>query len=529
MGTWSEWVEDFLKRRVEKEQFEPGKHSFYAHSPLRQYVQLLFTGFITTTYYAKASEIYTASRELHKTIVSEDPDFHLVSIKVAREEALIKDQPIVGVLSRLKPEYNLRDKHFDDHVALLVTYPPHHLLRKFVEPVKRKEFGYGLGRHVKRLLTRVLDLWVERPLKYYVTRYKRAMRDLINLTHYKLPDDDYARVLFNRDLDKVEDEYLKAYVDYMELVKHKWYLNAAKLADEYNLPFELMRATIPRDFYQKEQVYTALLNKATPLSLMSFALSLARAGVPTDEIAKYVIKKGKAKGVTSLDVAKPMFMALSELTINNSLTKALGEVYTKKMAGVWDKIDTSFLKVSDKKIALILDASGSMFSRYSLMKSYFVRSVMALAPLGLKVEHLILFSDSVGEANPQMLCSLEGLYDLIGIAYNKYNSGTYITAALSYAERYLDDIDIMILSTDEQANINDFDITEADIIKRMISKGVGVIIHNPSPYPTHITKPIEGVSYIYGDRAEGIVGSLRVQAIRDLKDEEVKEFKQYVI
>ena len=76
------WAEDFLKKRVEKEEFLPSKHSFYVHSPLRQYVQVLFTGFITPTYYAKPSEVYAISRELHRTVVEEDPEFHLASIKV---------------------------------------------------------------------------------------------------------------------------------------------------------------------------------------------------------------------------------------------------------------------------------------------------------------------------------------------------------------------------------------------------------------------------------------------------------------
>jgi len=516
------WAEDFLKRRVEEERFLPTDHSFYVHSPLRQYVQLLFTGFIKPTFYAKASEIYAASRELHKTVVREDPDFHLASIRVARDEALMKDQPIIGVLTRLKPEYCLRDKSFNDHVTLLSTYPPHHLLRKFVEPVRRREFGYGLGRHVKRLLSRVLDTWVGDRLRYYIIRYRRAMRDLINLTHYPLPGGDYARVLFNRELDKVGDDYFRAYVKYLEFARRRRYVDAAELADECGLPFELMRTTIPLSSYADEPVYRALLNRATPLSLMSFALSLARAGVPTGEMAKYVVRKGGSKGVTSLDVAKPMLMALNTLGIGDPLTKALGEVYAKKMVEVWKRIDTSFLKVSDKKIALILDASGSMFWHGLTMRSYFIRSLAALAPLGVNVKHLILFSNYAEGEDPSMMCSLEGLFGLIHTAYDKHNRGTNIVGALSCAER-LGDVDIVILSTDEQANINEGNDTEAEIIRRILSKNVGVIIHNPSPYPVHISNPIDGVTYIYGDRAESIIGSLRLQAMRDLKDEEVKE------
>jgi len=522
-----EWAKDFLKERVEKEEFLPSKHSFFVHSPLRQYVQMLFTGFITPTFYAKPSEIYIASRELHKTVVEEDPNFHLASIKVAREEALMKDQPIIGVLTRLRPTYNLRGKHFDDHVKLLSTYPPHHLLKKFVEPVRRKEFGYGLGRHVKRLLTKVIESWTEDTLKYYVIRYKRAMRDLINLTHYKLPDDDYARVLFNRELDEVEDEYFKAYVKYMELIRKERYVDACRLVEEYSLPFELMRVTIPRRYYKIEEVYRTLLDRATPLSVMSFAVSFVRAGIPASEVAKYVIKKGKAGSVTSLDVAKPMIMALDQLTITNPLTKALGEVYSKKMVDVWKMIDTSFLKISDKKIALILDASGSMLS-FNLMRSGFVRALISLAPLGVNVKHLVLFSDYASEENPNLLCSLYGLYDLISIAHSRYNSGTNIIDALRYA-RSLDDIDIVIISTDEQANINMTEVKEFEIIKEILSKGVGVIIHNPEPYPVHISKPIKGVTYIYGDRAESIIGSLRVQAMRDLKDEDVKELIMEIV
>jgi len=515
------WAESFLKKRVEKEEFDPSKHSFFTHSPLRQFIQLLFTGFLRPTYYMDAKEVFNYSLVVHDKVLKEDPDFHLAGLKIAREESFMKDQPLIGVMLRLKPDYNLREKYFNDHVEILSTYPPHHLLKKFVVPIRKKALGYGLGRHVKRLVNKVLSNYPEDLLKYYVVRYKRHMRDLINLTHFKLPDIDFARVLFNRELDKIQDEYFKAYIKCMECISRKEFVKVAEIVDEYKLPFEILRNSIPRNCYHIPEVYRALLNRATSLSVMSFVVSLAKAGVPFDILAKYVEQKGKNKNVTSLDVAKPMMVSLAEFGLDNPLTKSLGMLYTKKLVDVWKRIDTSFLKVSDKKIALILDASASMFFA-SLLRSFFVNSLIALAPLAINVKHLILFSEDVGEHDPQLLCSLDGICELIRIGTKKYNCGTNIPGALNYAKT-LDDVDIIILSTDEQANINRLHEDEYYIIKELLKKGKGVIIHNPSPYPVHISVPFEGVSYIYGDRAESIIGSLRAQALRDLKDEEAKE------
>ena len=524
------WAKHFLEKRVEREKFDVGKHSFYAHSPLRQFVQLLFTGFMKDTFYMKKSEIYAMSRELHLDVAFKEPDFHLSAIKLARREALMKDQPLLGVLVRLRPSLQLRDKSFEEHVKILSSYPPNQLLKKFVEPVKRREFGYGLGRYVKRLMHYVFDTWYEDgKLRYYVLRYRKAVRDLLRLVHYPLKDQDYARALFNKEIDKISDEKLRAYFDFMNYIRRGEYGNACDIAYNYDLPFELIRANVPASYYKEPAVYETLLKTATARTLVMFAVSLSRHGIPITAIAEALEKKVPPSNVSSFEIIRPAFISYTESRTFDVLTEALGKLYASKIADVWRQIDTSFLKVSQSNIALILDASGSMepgrickgYRRFG----YFTRSLVALAPLAYRVKRLILFSEHADEEDVNLLKTLEGLIELDKIAYEKYDMGTDIEEGLKLAKEYVDsgEVDTVILSTDEQANINKDNISEFDVIKSMLNKGARVIIHNPSPYPVHIARPIEGVTYIYGDRAESIIGSLRVQVLRDLRDEEVKE------
>mgnify|MGYP000052908446 CR=1 FL=1 len=515
-----EWSKDFIVRRSLEEDFSIQRHSFYSHSPLRQFVQVVFTGFVKPSYYMKANEVYGVSRELHMMVAGKEPEFHLKTIQIGRDEGLLKDQPLIGLLARLKPTLNLRD-YFDSHVELLSTYPPNIIFKKFLLPVKRREFGYGLGRHVKRLLQGVFSIWDDsRKLRYYVVRYRSVIKKTLKFVHYPI-NKDYARYLFGKELSSITDEYLRASVKFRELVKMKRYKDACNVAEEYNLPFELIRSSIPASYYDKSDVYSAILRTITPLGLLMFGVPLAKSGVPVDEICKSLERKIPKSNVTSFEVARPMFVSYKYEGGIGSLTNKFGELYASRIANVWDRINTSFLRLSDSNIGLILDASGSM--RPERLFGEFTRSLIALAPLGKRVKRLVLFSERAIEVDSKLLCSLEGLLELKNVGVG-ISSGTNIVSGLDLMMEYVNsgEVDTVILSTDEQANINEFSYTEADIIKRMIRKGCRVVIHNPTPYPVHISNPIDGVTYIYGDRADSVIGSLRVQALRDLRDEEVK-------
>ena len=509
--SFDEFTKRFLEKRVQKEKFSVEQHSFYIHSPIRQYVQLLLTGFVKDYYYMKASEVVELSKIIHNEVIKQDEKFHLEGLKVSRQSILMKDQPIIGILMRLKPEYNLRDKT-DEYVEILSTYPVDQLVNKFVTPIRNKQFGYGLGRYVRRLLTQVLNKYEEKGiLKYYVVRYKSALRDLVNLIHYKL-NEDYARIIFNKDLDKVQDEYLKAYVKFIEKVKEKKYEEAAKIVEEYSLPFELIRSNIPRSYYSKPDVYNAILKTIPAFSLALNTISLIQNGVPIDEIKK--VLERRLEKVTTYEIFRPLYLAYRKFGLNHELTKTLGSIYAKKLTDVWKQIELNgLLKIEN--LALIIDFSGSM-------ARYVDKLVFTLAPLGLRTKHLILFSEYAKEEDPELLLSIEGLDELIKKFEKEYGGGTNIQNALELANEL--NVDVVFLSTDEQANLTGLSrLTETELIRKLVKRGVNVIIHNPSPYPVHITHPLEGVTYIYGDRVEAIIGSLRLQKMRSMDDDKVKE------
>jgi len=523
----AEWTKDFLARRIESEGIK-GRHKFYSHSPLRQLTQLVFTGFFKDTFYMRKEEVFMLSKTLHKSVAKTDSIFHLACVKLGRSEGLLKDQPLVGVLTRLIPSLNLRIE-FDEYANLLATYPPSQLLPKFIDPIRKRVFGFGLGRYAKRLMCRVFQIWEESgKLPYYITKYREYLRVVLKLVHYPLPDQDYARVIFDRDLSNVSHEYLSAYLRFRKLIGSRRYVEACNIAREYKLPFSLIRSSIPKALWYKEEVYNAILETATSRDLVMFAKSFRSAEIPDDEIAKALNSVVPKSNVTSLEISKPMFMSHiydveRGYSDHSIVTKTLANLFTNKLARVWREISTSFINFDKSSIGLVLDASGSMAPEEWF--SYFHKCLIISSPLSSKIRRLVLFSDYANEHEPELLSSLDGLLELRRIAKRNYNGGTDIVEGLKIIKEYVDDgeIDTVILATDEQANINKEYYSVSDIIENMVNKGVKVIVHNPSPYPSHITRPISGITYTYGDRVESIIGSLRVQAMRDLKDEEVRE------
>jgi len=512
------WAREFTARRAWGEEFDPARHSFYSHSALRQFTQVVLTGRFVDHYYMSTFETIEQSVALHRLTATRDPGFHLAAIELARRYGLIKDQVLLGAVVRVDPRlHDVRAHSFEAHVDLLATFPPTQLLKKFIEPIRRKTLGYGMGRHVKRLVNAILDRWLrEGRLRYYTAKYPTAMRDIIRMTHYPLPD-DYARVLFNKP-GEVRDDYLNAFLAFKELVAEKRYRDAAAVALDYRLPYEALRRYIPRRHRGDPDVARAFVELATANTLALQARSMLDSGIPAHMLAEKIERLRVDAPVTSFTLLRAALALLDaagdpEHSGYAEVARALGEAYARKVARTWEEaVQIPGFDIPER-IILVLDASGSMEPLF--------RQVLAIvAPLSVRAKQLILFSDRAGEEPVEYLKSLDGIRRLLDIMATEYSHATNIADGLRAVSA--EPGDAVLLVTDEQANVNTRAATEAEIIRSMTRSGVKVIIHNPETYPAHISSPLDAVTYTYGLDAESIIAALRIQALRDLGDEETR-------
>ena len=148
-----------------------------------------------------------------------------------------------------------------------------------------------------------------------------------------------------------------------------------------------------------------------------------------------------------------------------------------------------------------------------------MRGLSVIAPFAPLIAKLILFSGEANEENRDMLDSFWSLLDLVKIAKVKYNGSTCITCALQLALQMLDEnpeaFDTVILITDEQANVTSEYGYEMELIRRLLDKGIIVIVINPTPYPVKITDIRDKrIIYVPAMNPEAVLAALRLAQIR---------------
>ena len=504
---------NFIKRREAIEGFDASKHSFYVHDPEMQYLSMLLTGYITDFYYMKASEVFQLAMPLHRIILDKDPEYHLMSLRVARAYGAMKDQVILGLLMWSKhPE---RQKHRDELVDLLASFPPNQIVRKFIN-TKRKTpnlFG-GLGTFEKKLLQDVLKKWEEQgKLPYYFAKYRKYIQQIVNVAHVKINPAEFS-YLSNPTKYQGNVDYLKRI---SEFLRTKDILDLPDKA-----PFELVRSNIPKENWSPE-----ILKKCdiTGNTVVLQACSLYEAF--GDEILPYIERAISSPTVTADKIMKALVMA--EIKSKAKLAEKLAEAYAEKVKQTYKQLLLPLPEMPS--ICLVLDASGSMGP--GELDGMFLKAVACVAPFAPLVKKLILFSVKANCEDEKLLASWQGILELLRIGDEKYNSGTNIVAGLQLAieQAKTGEINTVIIATDEQVNITTAETTEMDLIRKLLDMGIKVIVLNPTPYPVHVTDIRDKrLIYVPAPNPEAVVAALKlIQLRKELQQASAKEIVQKLL
>jgi len=504
----------FLRRREAIEDFDASKHSFYIHDPEMQYLSMLLTGYITDFYYMKASEVFQLAMPLHRIILDKDPEYHLMSLRVARAYGAMKDQVILGLLMWSK--HSERQKHKDELVDLLASFPPNQIVRKFIN-TKRKTpnlFG-GLGTFEKKLLRAVMQRWEEQgKLPYYFAKYRRYIQQIVNIAHVKINPAEFS-YLSNPTKYQGDIDYLKKI---SEFLRTKDILDLPDKA-----PFELVRSSIPKENWSVE-----VLRKCdiTGNTVVLQACSLYQAF--GDKILPYIERAVTSPTVTADKILKALIMA----AIKNyeKLAEKLAEAYAEKVKQTYKQLLLPLPEMP--AICLVLDASASM--DVDRLSGMFLKAISCVAPFAPLVKSLVLFSDKANYEAEKLLENWEGLLQLVRIAEQRYNSGTNIVAGLELTidQAKTGEINTVIIATDEQANIVEGTREkEMELIRKLLDMGIKVIVLNPTPYPAHVTDiKDKRLIYVPAPNPEAVIAALKlIQLRKELQQATAKEVVQKLV
>lgn len=420
---------------------------------------------------------------MHKEIIKKDIKFYLEALELARKVGM-KDQVIIGLLLLSKTN----DKEVFQKVSeLLKTFPPNQIAKKFIEMKRKTKLFSGIGSKERRLLKEYLDYYLSK--EYYLIKYRRYLRDLVNIAHYK----NAPQLLFTPlTRYKNPSPYLQGIIEFLKTKDPK------KLPDGY--PFEILRSNLKREKWGKY----VLKSDLTPNSLILQACSLYAAYPKiVDEMDKIL----EGKYITSDKILKACVMAhLKEM---HKLRDKLAKIYTKKVSETYKDL---ILPIEEPKILVLLDGSSSMEPKS--IRGMFFKSLSTIAPFSPLIKKLIVFSDHATQENPELLKTFEGLLELIRLAPDE---GTNLQEALTLALED-EECDTIIIVTDEQANLVSGALTEFELIKKLLDKGKIVILINPTPYPVSVTNVKDKrIIYVKAPNPESVIASLKLAQLRKTK------------
>jgi len=484
----------FLEKRKVAENFDVAKHSFYIYDEEMQYLSCLLTGYITDFYYIKAKEVFQLSMPLHSVILNKDPDYHLTSLKIAREFGAMKDQVLIGLLLWTKhPE---RTKHIEMLTELLASFPPNQIVRKFINSKRHTNLFGGLGTFEKKLLKEVFVRWGDK-IPYYFAKYRRYIQQIVNIAHIKIAPKEFS-YLSNPTQYKGDNEYLKKISEFLRTK------NMSVLPE--NTPFELIRASIPKQKWKPD-----ILEKTDITGNTIVLQGCSLYSVLGDSILPHIKKAVASPTVTADKIMKALVMA--EIKGYSILAEWFAEAYAEKVKLTYKQL---LLPLEAPNICLIVDASASM-TPYSL-KGAFLKAVSSVAPFAPLIKKLILFSEKARYEDEQLLKNWQGILELINIAEARYNNSTNITAGLRLAVKQAKsgEINTVIIATDEQANVTTEESREMDLIRKLLDMDIRVVVLNPTPYPIHIADiKDKRIIYIPAANPEAVVGALKLIQLRE--------------
>ncbi len=335
----------------------------FQRSDEEAYLQLLLTNTLTGTFYTNEKQLFDEALALHSKMVSENPDFAARAIIYARNEGLMRLQPIVGLAYLTKTNKALFQKIF----SKVIRTPGD--LADFVEIIRGGVVGAGMGRMIKS----TVNEWLNGLSEYHAIKYATggqgySLRDILRLTHPKpLTEKQDALFMWLTDRDKwAQADELRTQTPQIGAFENLKRLDA-DIADyqaqartmiaDGRLPYEVVTGVIKPDV----ETWVALMHEMPYFALLRHLNTLQRAGVLQDKAnAKYVADRLK-----NADALKGAKVLPFRLYTAHQMFQVIQPSEALVADALLDAMDQAFANMPDLggTICIAPDVSGSMSGR----------------------------------------------------------------------------------------------------------------------------------------------------------------------
>lgn len=467
LGRFSQVIPDHKPTTVNAE-----GHAAYKESTIREAIaRLALTGVLGNQFYRKEDDIAKELVEVVRKGALEDPLYLLKAAHVSRKNdlKLFPKLAIAAVLARndLKPA--TRELIEDVAVKVLSTYNPGQLL-EFVETIKEKVFGAGLGRRERRVINKVIEGWKTTRLESYTLSEYASMNQLFRITHPSLGNSPAVKYLFTGTPGTTRQFALKTFKESEAGVVR------AELIRQHRLPFNTVKGLVANS---DKISWSAIMDQMSPLALLLNLRALDEKGVITPAILASKLGEVDTDTVRLLpfDIIRPVEHA----------DQKYREVLLTFMGGLVSK---PIPALQEATLGVLLDGSGSMNGMPWLTACSLIAPILS----NCKNRHFQIFNSQV---LPEGTGRVPYLKDSgkVGILHNLLNafpSGSTNTAlAIKY---YIDNrinVDCLVLATDEQENGRGSAYQIWREYRRTVNKDAKLLVINCTNNPWHLAPDMD--------------------------------------
>jgi 60 kDa SS-A/Ro ribonucleoprotein len=327
------------------------------------YLQVLLTNTLGGTYYATEEKLLDESLKLHAEMALSDPAFMARAIVYARNEGLMRMQPIVGLAYLAKADRVLFRRIFNK----VINTPGD--LTDFVEIVRGGVVPGGMGRTIKSTIAG----WLNGLSQYHAIKYAAggqgySLRDILRVAH-PMPVNNIQDSVFLwlTDAEKwavdAEKRAKVPQIDAFERLKRLQNTGSQEAARsiiaEGRLPYEVVTGVIKPDV----DTWRELMKQMPYFALLRHLNTLQRAGVlRDDESAAYAAERLRDAEAVRKAKVLPFRLFTAYQMFNPE-----GHAEKRVLSALVDALEVSFANMPHlgDRVCIAPDVSGSMNGQIS--------------------------------------------------------------------------------------------------------------------------------------------------------------------
>lgn len=434
-----------------------------------EYVQMLLTNTIGSTFYADKNELLKEAHAIHDAMIKKDPLFAAKALKFARNKGYMRLQPTLGLAKLATANKELFKQAFPGVISI-----PSDLQDFFtmINGMGRGEGGRAIKTTAAKFMNKLSEYWA---IKYDGRGRGYAVSDIIATTHPK-PVNAKQQAIFAYLTGKSYDKSLvPQIVAYEALKKATSDEEIIRCIHEGRLPHEVVTGVIK----PTAKVWEAIMANMPIFAMLRNFNTLERAGVLDSNMALV-----KAK-FTKEAVLNSKILPYQLLTAMDNVTNRKVKDYIRMAV----EYSTENIPEIPGETAIHLDKSGSMSGQNLMTAGIFGYALYKKSNAEFK-----LFNTQIQDADASMVDSV-----LTQAQSLRASGGTNTGVCVNDMIKRNKKVDNIIIITDEQQNAGSSFYSALVEYRKKVNRDVKAFVIDIAPYRNSMVPPTDkNTFYIYG-------------------------------